>query len=91
LLDSRFRSWPAGTCYQFYPGPRTSIRFEKLIEGIQDFEKIRILKEKFIKEGNKKDLKELEQMLSLFEFSSLDKTPAADMIVKGKEFLNRYR
>ena len=42
LRDTRYKTWPAGDCYQVYPGPRTSIRFEKLIEGIQDFEKLRI-------------------------------------------------
>ncbi len=47
LRDSRFRTWPAGDTYIVYPGPRTSIRFERLIEGIQDYEKIRILKEEF--------------------------------------------
>src|SRR5690606_23291654 len=47
LRDSRFRSWPAGDTYQVYPGPRTSIRFEKLIEGIQDFEKIKLLQKEF--------------------------------------------
>ncbi|NCU04684.1 MAG: DUF4091 domain-containing protein, partial [Chitinophagaceae bacterium] len=35
LLDSRWRRYPAGELFQFYPGPRTSIRFEKLREGIQ--------------------------------------------------------
>ena len=44
--DSRYpaRSWASGDCYLVYPGG-TSIRFERLIEGIQDYEKIRILKE----------------------------------------------
>ena len=42
--DARFRTWTAGDCYLIYPdGP--SIRFERLIDGIQDFEKIRIIKE----------------------------------------------
>lgn len=90
LRDSRFRSWPAGSCYQFYPGPRTSIRFEKLIEGIQDFEKIRILKEQFIKDGNKESIKELDRMLSLFEISKLDTIPAAEMVNKAKVLLNKY-
>ncbi len=45
LKDSRFRTWPAGDTYFVYPGPRSSVRFEKLKEGIQDYEKIRILKE----------------------------------------------
>ena len=43
-VDSRFRTWRAGDCYLVYPdGP--SVAFQRLIEGIQDFEKIRILRE----------------------------------------------
>lgn len=34
IIDSRFTAWPAGDTYQVYPGPMSSIRFEKLIEGI---------------------------------------------------------
>lgn len=90
LHDSRFRSWPSGTCYQFYPGPRTSIRFEKLIEGIQDFEKIRILRENFRKERDFKKLKEIDSMLSTFEIGKLDTIPAADMLVKAKQILNSF-
>src|SRR5690606_3449736 len=41
LRDSRFRTWAAGDCYQIYPGPRSSIRWERVIEGLQDAEKIR--------------------------------------------------
>jgi len=90
LLDSRFRSWPAGTCYQFYPGPRSSIRFEKLIEGIQDFENIRILKEQFFKEGNKECLRELEETLSWFDFSKLETDTADEMVVRAKTLINKY-
>ena len=43
LFDTRFRTWPGGDTYFVYPGPRSSIRFERLVEGIQDFEKIKIL------------------------------------------------
>ena len=45
LRDSRFRTWPAGDTYIVYPGARSSIRFERLREGIQDAEKIRLLRE----------------------------------------------
>ncbi len=90
LQDTRYRTWPGGDCYQIYPGPRTSIRFEKLIEGIQDFEKIRILREQFIKEGDEKHLKELNEMLSVFTEKNLETIPAAEMILKGKAFLNRF-
>ena len=42
LLDSRFRSWASGDTYLVYPGNRTSLRFEHLIDGIQAFEKQRL-------------------------------------------------
>jgi hypothetical protein len=45
VIDSRFRTWPAGDTYIIYPAGRSSIRFERLREGIQDAEKIRILRE----------------------------------------------
>lgn len=41
--DSRFRSFESGDCFLVYPGG-TSIRWERLVEGIEDFEKIRILR-----------------------------------------------
>ena len=43
-VDARFRTWRAGDCYLVYPDG-SSIRMERLIEGIQDYEKIRILRE----------------------------------------------
>lgn len=45
LLDSRFRSWAGGDTYLVYPGARSCIRFERLIEGIQAHEKINILRQ----------------------------------------------
>ena len=44
IRDSRFRTWAAGDTYIVYPEGRSSIRFERTIEGIQDFEKMRILR-----------------------------------------------
>jgi hypothetical protein len=90
LQDTRFRTWPAGDCYQIYPGPRSSIRFEKLIEGIQDFEKIRILQEQLRKEGNLNGLKELSDVLATFQVEKLKDTPAAEMLLKAKTILNKF-
>ena len=90
LHDSRWRRYPAGELFEFYPGPRTSIRFEKLIEGIQDFEKIRLLKEEFVKNGNKEEMKILNNVLSTFEIGKLDSIPAADMLTKAKTILNKF-
>jgi hypothetical protein len=90
LLDTRFRSWPGGENYQIYPGPRSSIRFEKLIEGIQDFEKIRILREQFIKEGKENSIKDLDDILSVFKIEKIKSIPAADMLIKAKERLSKF-
>ncbi len=40
IRDSRFRTWAAGDTYIVYPEGRSSIRFERLVEGIQDWEKV---------------------------------------------------
>ncbi len=87
VKDSRFTSWPAGDTYQVYPGPMTSIRFEKLIEGIQDFEKIRILREQYKNAGKEKELQELELVLQSFQIENLKTIPAAEMIQKAREIL----
>lgn len=89
LLDSRFRAWPAGDTYQVYPGPRSSIRFEKLIEGIQDFEKLRVTREQLKKSGKTEALRKLEAMLASFEIIKLKDTPAAEMVAAAKSLLNQ--
>lgn len=42
--DSRFTAWAGGDTYIVYPENNSSVRFEKLIEGIQMFEKMQVLK-----------------------------------------------
>ncbi len=42
--DARHTLWPAGDCFLVYPGGDSSIRFEKLREGIVDYEKIRLVR-----------------------------------------------
>lgn len=90
LLDSRFRTWPAGDLYQIYPGPRTSVRFEKFIEGIQDFEKIRILREELAQANQKVLLKELDDLLSSFTLAGLKNRTAAEQMAEAKKKLNMY-
>ncbi len=62
LQDSRFTAWAAGDTYMIYPEGRSSIRFERLIEGIQSYEKIRILKEEFEKKGNTSAIKKSDKI-----------------------------
>ncbi|WP_020605872.1 DUF4091 domain-containing protein [Spirosoma spitsbergense] len=88
LLDSRFRTWAAGDTYIVYPGPRTSIRFERLIEGIQDYEKIRILRNEFAAKGQINKARQLEKALSHFDIATLTSRSAADVLNPAKVLLN---
>ena len=69
LRDARFGSWAAGDCYLVYPGGNSSIRYEKLREGIVDFEKLRILKA-MARDSKNKEIKktcfELDQLMKVF-------------------------
>lgn len=86
LSDSRFRSWAAGDCYLIYPGGRSSVRLEKLNEGIQDFEKIMILREKYA--GNPAKLAKINKMLEKFVVKDLPSTPASATLPQVRELLN---
>lgn len=90
LQDSRFGTWSSGDTYLVYPGPRSSIRFERLIEGIEDYEKIRILKEEFKKNNEQKKLKELEKIVGAFELDALKTKPAGEMLNNAKRTLNSF-
>lgn len=74
LRDSRFRTWAAGDTYSIYPGPRSSIRFERLVEGLQDCEKIHILREELAAKGANGKLKKLNAKLSEFTSEGWIKT-----------------
>lgn len=57
IRDSRFRTWPAGDTYTVYPGGRSSIRHERTVEGIQDFEKAKIVRRRLIDLGRLDEVK----------------------------------
>lgn len=90
LLDSRFLAWGAGDTYLVYPGARSSIRFENLVAGIQAYEKIRILKADWQKEGNKSALKQLDKMLREFDEKQLDHQSARQVVEKADRFMNQF-
>ncbi len=87
LLDSRFYTWGAGDTYLIYPGGRTSIRFERLCEGIQAYEKINILRDEFKERNNKFALRDLERAFELIDETTLDSIPSAEAIGKAKRIL----
>lgn len=85
LTDSRFVTWPAGDTYIVYPEARSSMRFERLMEGIQDAEKIRLLRKEFV--NNPEKLKTLEDEVA--KFNTIEPTGYVDMIHQAKEVLNK--
>lgn len=53
MTDSRFQRLPPGDTFFVYPDGRSSIRYERMLEGIQLSEKIRLLRKEF---ADKKDV-----------------------------------
>lgn len=90
LRDSRFRTWAAGDCYIVYPGVRSSIRMERLVEGIQDWEKIRLLGEEFTARGQQARLNKLNEMVSRFTSEGVTKQGVAEMVQEGRALLNSF-
>ncbi|NCT75980.1 MAG: DUF4091 domain-containing protein [Chitinophagaceae bacterium] len=89
LRDSRFTAWPAGDTYQVYPGPLSSIRFEKMIEGIQDYEKIQLLRDEYKITKQTAKLNELEAALKKFELNKLATISAQETVAEAKYLLNQ--
>ena len=59
--DSRYGNFPAGDCFLTYP-EGSCIRLERLVEGIQAYEKVRILRPTL----NLKEAKQFDEMLRYF-------------------------
>ncbi|MCU4177593.1 DUF4091 domain-containing protein [Carboxylicivirga sp. N1Y90] len=91
MQDTRFITWPSGDTFFVYPGNISSIRFEKLREGIQDFEKLTILMNEF-KASDKPEAKiqiqKLEELLKNFEIANIPEQGTKQMILEGKRLLN---
>lgn len=80
--DSRFTAWPGGDTYIVYPDNNSSIRFEKLIEGIQLFEKIQQLK------TNERHARAIRKLLQPFAYDKLNSANLQQSIKKISNYLN---
>ena len=76
-----------------YPGGSSSIRFEKLREGIVDYEKMRILRELVSKSNNasaKKLLVELDAHLNTLNGETeFNEEKLKNDVKKGKDLINQ--
>lgn len=57
FATTAFGNWPAGDCFLVYPGNRSSMRLEHFRDGLEDFEKIRILRSRAAEENAPRELK----------------------------------
>ena len=89
LRDSRFRTWAAGDTYSIYPGPRSSIRFERLVEGLQCAEKIKQLRKEYTSKGQTARLKRLNRAVAAFApaYDATEKHGKAAAMVNDLEHL----
>lgn len=84
LIDSRFRSFAAGDTYTVYPDARSSIRFEKFIEGKQMVEKVIILR----REGHNDQLEDLLRMFTPEGVAQSQKS-AEELVEELSSLLNK--
>lgn len=83
VTETRFGTWHAGDPFLTYPAG-SSIRLERLTEGIQDYEKIRILRQTVSKEK----MAEFDKVLEKFSKNSMGKNFDIDALVhEGKAAL----
>ena len=82
--DARFRTWPSGDCFLVYPS-ESSIRLERLVQGIQDFEKVRILRGEL--QGKK--LEQLNKAVETFRSNKFTEQDDAGRMVREAEAVLR--
>ena len=79
--DSRFTAWPAGDTYVIYPFSVSSIRWERLVQGIQLFEKYKILLAEAKNLGDEARVVELEKLLRSVDIKKI--STDSEVIVEG--------
>ena len=88
MKDTRFRTWTAGDCYCIYPEGRSCLRFDRLVEGIQDYEKAVILRERWMAEGNQQKLDALDEALKAFDYKTITDEGAERAVHAAKAVIN---
>lgn len=90
LRDSRFRLFAPGDTYLIYPGARSSVRYERFIEGVAMAEKIRILRNEYTQNANAEALDRLNSLVKAFAPAGIPNgKTAAGMVNELQEVLNK--
>lgn len=90
LTDTRFRLFAPGDTYLIYPGPRSSVRYERFIEGVAMAEKVRILRQEYQATGNTQALNTLNEQVQKFAPAGIPEgQSAASMVNALQKLLNQ--
>lgn len=90
LTDSRFRLFAPGDTYCIYPGPRSSVRYERFIEGVALAEKIRLLRAELEAKGQTDTLNKLNSLVKQFEPEGIPEgRTAGEMVDELQRFINQ--
>ena len=83
-MDSRFGGWTSGDTYLVYPHNRSSIRFERLIDGIENAEKVRQLRREGV------DMKDVDAVLEKVRTGKINdhNEPWQQVVAEGRKALN---
>lgn len=81
-LDTRFTAWASGDTYVVYPDNTSSVRFENMIEGIQMFEKMQVLK------ADAKQARTIQKLLQPFAYGQMNSKSLQKDVKKVKDYLN---
>ena len=79
--DSRFTAWPAGDTYVVYPFSVSSVRWERLVQGIQLFEKYKILLAEAKAAGDAERVDGVENLLRSVDIKKI--STDSEVIVNG--------
>jgi len=63
MTDTRFRMFAPGDTYFYYPDGRSSVRYERMVEGIQLSEKLNQLREEALKNNDVRTLDFIDKAL----------------------------
>lgn len=81
LEDTRFHMFAPGDTYFVYPDGRSSVRYERMVEGIQMSEKIRLLREDLRRRCDVEGLEKLENALIPIRSGVLNEWYPTSMVV----------
>jgi len=89
--DARAGTWLAGDAWLIYPEQHSSIRFEKLIEGIQDAEKIKIVRKQLEESSRIEELHILNTHIASFTNKNIIQQDIPKQLNLAKSILNAIK